>query len=59
MRLRSWISFLFFVSIIANYAIPYLVLPYMRRFSGTFLFWISISLFVIALVITTSWGWRE
>ncbi|MEM2082378.1 MAG: hypothetical protein QXU06_05110 [Candidatus Bathyarchaeia archaeon] len=59
MRLRGWISFIFLASIIADYAIPYLALQSARKFSGAFLFWISISLLVIALVIAASWGWRE
>ena len=56
---RTLLIILFLASIIANYAIPYSALLGVRSLCGAFLFWISISLFVAALVIAASSGWRD
>jgi NADH:ubiquinone oxidoreductase subunit H len=59
MRSRHWLPLLFLLLVIADYAIPYSPLLRVNKLSGAFLFWISISLLAIALVIAASWGWGE
>jgi hypothetical protein len=57
MRLPAWIAALILL-VASGYAVPYLVLPGVERWSGAFLFWIGFGLVVWVVLIGRIAGWN-